>query len=172
MYSTTRSSSLRPSRPSRSSELRLPRVPFTEHARAAVWCVLGLTVLAGARTPAAPPAVAFVAGSEGCELDWAGVRPACACERLSGWQRRLVGWPIPLNRATSGDLQALPGIGPARARAIVTERERRGPFDPLDELVRVPGIGPATVARLRTLVRVDGPDPACAARGGPIWPRR
>lgn len=60
--------------------------------------------------------------------------------------------PIDVNAATSDELQTLPGVGPATATAIVTERERNGPFLDVDDLDRVPGIGPAKVDALRGLV--------------------
>jgi competence protein ComEA len=61
---------------------------------------------------------------------------------------------ISLNRATAAELETLPGIGPAKARAIVEDRARNGPFIRVEDLARVPGIGPATVRRLRERVRV------------------
>lgn len=54
--------------------------------------------------------------------------------------------PIDVNQATSEQLESLPGVGPATATAIVTERERNGPFVSVDDLERVPGIGPAKLA--------------------------
>jgi competence protein ComEA len=60
--------------------------------------------------------------------------------------------PIDVNVATAGELEALPGVGPATATAIVAERERNGPFLDVDDLDRVPGIGPAKLAALRDLV--------------------
>jgi len=60
--------------------------------------------------------------------------------------------PVDVNRATADQLDELPGVGPATATAIVTERERNGPFVDVDDLERVPGIGPAKVAALRDLV--------------------
>jgi competence protein ComEA len=48
----------------------------------------------------------------------------------------------------------LPGIGPARARDIVANRERHGSFSRVADLDRIPGIGPAALARLSTLVQV------------------
>lgn len=60
--------------------------------------------------------------------------------------------PVDVNRATVDELDQLPGIGPATAAAIVTERERNGPFAGVDDLDRVPGIGPAKLEALRDLV--------------------
>jgi competence protein ComEA len=57
--------------------------------------------------------------------------------------------PVNLNTATLSELDHLPGIGPARAAAILQEREARGPFASVEELSRVPGLGPAAIARLR-----------------------
>lgn len=59
-----------------------------------------------------------------------------------------------LNEASVEELESLPGIGPARARAIVRWREEQGLFRELEELLKVPGIGPATLERLRPLAGV------------------
>ena len=60
--------------------------------------------------------------------------------------------PINVNIAGAAELEALPGVGPATAAAIVTERERNGPFLNVDDLDRVPGIGPAKLEALRDQV--------------------
>lgn len=60
--------------------------------------------------------------------------------------------PIDVNRASAAELVSLPGVGPATATAIVAERERNGPFLDVDDLDRVPGIGPAKLAAIRELV--------------------
>jgi competence protein ComEA len=62
--------------------------------------------------------------------------------------------PIDVNTATADQLEALPGIGPTLAAAIVQERERNGPFRSVDDLNRVPGIGPGRLAQLHDLVSV------------------
>ena len=62
---------------------------------------------------------------------------------------------LDLNAATAAELERLPGIGAARARAIVANRERHGSFSSVAELDRVPGFGPAAVARLSGLLRVQ-----------------
>lgn len=62
---------------------------------------------------------------------------------------------LDLNRAGVAELDALPGIGEARARAIVAFRDSAGPFRQVDGLQMVKGISPALVARLaaRLVVR-------------------
>ena len=60
--------------------------------------------------------------------------------------------PINVNQASAADLEELPGVGPATAAAIVSERDRNGPFLGVDDLDRVPGIGPTKIEALRDLV--------------------
>lgn len=62
--------------------------------------------------------------------------------------------PVDLNRATAAELDALPGIGPATAAAIVAHRQANGPFASVDALADVRGIGPAKLDALRGLVGV------------------
>lgn len=62
--------------------------------------------------------------------------------------------PVDLNTADVAALEALPGIGPATASAIVAHRELHGPFPSVDALGDVRGIGPAKLDALRGLVRV------------------
>ena len=62
--------------------------------------------------------------------------------------------PLDLNRATAEELETLPGIGAAKAAAILEARDAQGGFASLDELEAVRGIGPALMAKLRPLVAV------------------
>ncbi len=61
---------------------------------------------------------------------------------------------VDLNRATAAELDQLPGIGPALAAAIVTWRTDHGQFKRIDDLLDVPGIGPAKLSDLADRVRV------------------
>jgi len=70
-----------------------------------------------------------------------------AVPRLSGPARRLFGLPIDPNRADRLTLSTLPGIGPARAAAILEQR-RIQPFANVHDLTRVKGLGPARVAAI------------------------
>jgi competence protein ComEA len=64
------------------------------------------------------------------------------------------GGPVDLNTATAEELEELPGVGPAIAEAILDERERRGRFDAVEDLLDVRGIGDARLEQLRDLVTV------------------
>jgi competence protein ComEA len=57
---------------------------------------------------------------------------------------------INVNTATAAELELLPRIGPALAARIVEDRERNGPFQTIDALDRVRGIGPRTVRNVRS----------------------
>ena len=89
----------------------------------------------------------------------AGVGPAA----LAKWAPRLMfsgsradtpvsdeAGPIDLNGATVHELDGLPGIGAARARAIIAFRDSIGPFRDVAELANVPGISRALAGRLAT----------------------
>jgi competence protein ComEA len=62
--------------------------------------------------------------------------------------------PVDLNHASEADLEALPGIGPALAQAIIDYRSQHGPFRSVDGLSDVRGIGPTKLEQLRPLVKV------------------
>jgi competence protein ComEA len=62
--------------------------------------------------------------------------------------------PVNVNSATLDQLDVLPGVGPTTAAAIVAHREANGPFQTIDQLGDVRGIGPAKLDALRGLVTV------------------
>jgi competence protein ComEA len=62
--------------------------------------------------------------------------------------------PLDLNTATLAQLEELPGVGPSTAQAIIDEREQRGRFGSVEELLDVRGIGPAKLDAIRDLVTV------------------
>jgi competence protein ComEA len=59
-----------------------------------------------------------------------------------------------LNMASTRELEALPGIGPALAKKIVEFREKKGEFKRIEELLAVPGISEKRWRILKGLVYV------------------
>ncbi|MHC5267862.1 helix-hairpin-helix domain-containing protein [Enterococcus sp. LJL98] len=60
---------------------------------------------------------------------------------------------VNLNTADSLGLQQLPGVGPAKAQAILTYREENGPFSSVDDLLQISGFGEKTVEKLRGMIQ-------------------
>lgn len=61
---------------------------------------------------------------------------------------------ININTAPAWLLEALPGIGPSLSGAIITYREKYGPFRTIEDLDKVPRIGPALLEKVRELITV------------------
>ena len=61
---------------------------------------------------------------------------------------------ININMADASELDALPGVGPATARAIVEDREANGPFTSPEDLMRVSGIGEKKYEKLKSQICV------------------
>ncbi|WP_437607465.1 helix-hairpin-helix domain-containing protein [Sorangium sp. So ce834] len=64
---------------------------------------------------------------------------------------------VVLNLATEADLMRLPGVGPAKAAAILALRTKMKRFRKVDDLLRVKGLGRRSLKRLRPLVLIDPP---------------
>ena len=65
------------------------------------------------------------------------------------------GGKINLNTADAAALETLPGIGPAKAKAVIDYREKNGPFRDCSELTGVPGIGEALYKQIEDRVTVS-----------------
>ncbi|MDY5584536.1 MAG: helix-hairpin-helix domain-containing protein [Arcanobacterium sp.] len=61
---------------------------------------------------------------------------------------------VDLNQASPEQLQTVPGIGPATAKAIISWREEHGAFQSLNELMNIPGIGARTLAKIQPYLKV------------------
>lgn len=61
---------------------------------------------------------------------------------------------ISINKATSEELQTLPGIGPSKATAIIEYREQNGGFKHIDELLSISGIGSKTLEKFRDKITI------------------
>lgn len=60
--------------------------------------------------------------------------------------------PLRINTATQTELESLPGIGPAKAAAIIEHRTTHGPFQSLEDLQQVPGIGEKICEQIKDLI--------------------
>ena len=67
--------------------------------------------------------------------------------------------PVNVNTATAEELTALDGIGPVKAEAIIQYREANGPFESLEQLQEVKGIGPKTIDNNRERIIFAPPEP-------------
>ncbi len=63
--------------------------------------------------------------------------------------------PLDLNTATLEQLDRLPGIGPALAERIIAWRDAHGPFVRVEQLEEVHGIGARTVEKLQPCLVVE-----------------
>jgi len=63
---------------------------------------------------------------------------------------------IDINHAEAWLLAALPGIGDTRAGDIVAYREQNGPFRAVNDLLKVKGIGQATLDKIKNLITISG----------------
>lgn len=64
------------------------------------------------------------------------------------------GMQVAINTATEEELMQLPGIGPAKANAIIAYREEHGPFRRVEDLLNVTGIGEKTLEKLKPYLLV------------------
>jgi len=63
---------------------------------------------------------------------------------------------VNVNTATADQLMLLPGIGEAKARAILVRRKEQGDYKTVDELIEVKGIGAAALDKIRPFVAIQG----------------
>lgn len=102
----------------------------------------------------APGAVAYRAAGGGDSRDSVAARSLRLARPLGRGEK------VDLDRAPAEELARLPRIGPALSARIVADREAKGPFGSLEELDRVPGIGPSTLEALRPHAAFSGrPEP-------------
>lgn len=74
---------------------------------------------------------------------------------MAGLTQALEEENVNINTATIEELQNLPGIGQAKAEAIVNYREENGNFSKIDDLTNVPGIGDAIFESIKDKITVE-----------------
>ncbi|MDR9409175.1 MAG: helix-hairpin-helix domain-containing protein, partial [Balneolaceae bacterium] len=75
-------------------------------------------------------------------------------EELVEFLESLANNPININRSSVDDLMQIPGLNFRLAQGIVQYRSNQAPFSTVDELTDVPGVGPATLSRIRPYITV------------------
>jgi competence protein ComEA len=80
-----------------------------------------------------------------------------ACALAIAAQKQPPAHPVELNSATVEQLERVPGIGPKTAQAIVDLRERSGPFRRVEDLLIIKGITQAKVDKMRPYLSVTLP---------------
>ena len=111
---------------------------------------------AGSAAPGGAFAVAVGADSSATDTT-AGGKSAVASAEESPRAQHQGSATVDVNTAGSAQLQQLPRIGPKMAARIIAYREANGPFQRVEELENVRGIGPATLEKLRPHVMVRVP---------------
>ena len=111
---------------------------------------------AGGATPAADlnqiNLAAKLADGQQLVVPEAGAAGVVAGAAGAGSGTPAVNQPININTATAEQLNALDGVGPKTARKIIEYREANGGFKSVEELLEVPGIGPAKFEQIRNQV--------------------
>jgi competence protein ComEA len=64
---------------------------------------------------------------------------------------------ININKADENELQNLPGVGPAKAAAIIQYRKENGPFQTVEDIKKISGIGDKTFEKLKESISVQKP---------------
>lgn len=142
-------------------------VELNASERKALTLATALVVLgAAARLGLGPgPAAWAWSPAEGGGADGSAAEVRAAVDRSLERRRRASrplaqGERLDPNRAPEVELERLPGVGPATARAIVAAREKGGTFRWREDLLRVRGIGPATLRKLEPHLALGPAPPA------------
>jgi competence protein ComEA len=128
-------------------------------ARTLRWVVLLAAALATTAAWADPPRPATPAAATAPR---ATARPAAAAGATAAPEG-----VVNINTATADELVRVPGIGPARAAAIVHLRERAHRFNHTEDLLRVRGIGRVGFRRMRPYLALTGETTLASRPGRP-----
>ncbi|HIF83516.1 MAG TPA: helix-hairpin-helix domain-containing protein [Candidatus Marinimicrobia bacterium] len=62
---------------------------------------------------------------------------------------------VNINTSNKADMMTIPGIGPVTAERIILHREDHGLFNSVEELLNVKGLGPKTLEKIRTYIKIE-----------------
>jgi len=77
-----------------------------------------------------------------------------ACGIVAGTTKKPPSQPVNINTATAEELQHVPGIGPATAAKILQMRKSYGAFKSVDDLLAIRGIGKKRLEKMRRYLTV------------------
>ena len=97
----------------------------------------------------------YVPTKEEAEKGMAGQPSGGAVTEAAGTGETQDSGTVNLNTADSAALQTLPGIGEAKAQAILAYREEKGGFSGTEELMNVPGIKESTFSKIKDKIAVE-----------------
>jgi competence protein ComEA len=103
----------------------------------------------GLREGILPPPDLLLTPNSGVSVTKEGGALRVQLHEIPSFYKITLGLPVSLNTESEEGLTALPGIGKNMAKTIVEERAKRGGFKSLDEIMRIPGIGPKLYARMK-----------------------
>jgi competence protein ComEA len=101
------------------------------------------------RSPIATALVLFVALAASAAAHVSAAAPAAP--KASASEAR----PVDLNTADSSALESVPGIGKSLSQRILAFREKNGPFQSVDDLLKVQGVGEKSIQKLRPYLTVS-----------------
>jgi competence protein ComEA len=76
-------------------------------------------------------------------------------QNVAAMKQRAISNKININSASARDLESLPRVGPVMAQRILSFRKDHGPFQSIDELRQIKGIGEKTLARIRDRITIE-----------------
>lgn len=63
---------------------------------------------------------------------------------------------VDINKATQAELEAIKGLGPVKAKAIIDYRTKNGAFKSAEDIDKVKGIGAGTLGKIASEITIDG----------------
>ena len=84
----------------------------------------------------------------------AGVAPATASPAAAPKAGASETRPVDINTADTAALESVPGIGKSLSQRIIAFREKNGPFQSVDDLLKVQGVGEKSIQKLRPYLTV------------------